>query len=617
MKLLQDMHVRKSKKGIYSIFPLGHLCVVLLFFSLTSVALPRQVDLEEIKVVANLLDRDFDATLHITDFQELWSAVREQEGFVSQHFLDGIADVAKFDSKQKAFFAGLSEMLKSIESLHIALRFVANADTPLVLVMIRFAEESHSDAEQGLSVVEETEIVSNFNVKTKVLPEWTILSNSEAILDSVAYRIEGKGSTKSSLLRDRRFAIAINKADQRDALAFSFFRPSKFPHFFGVEDKQKSTMLQIDELSSGAAFIQLDNSKNCRFICGGFVRNTLPAGGIAELWDSSDGLFDLPPTPFRLRHVSGNAWDPNRTYAARKNTIDRVHGDGSYDKSLEGKYGTSIEKAKVQEFGIWSSSVYLKYISESGFRKSMTFKRLNNHTVAKAFVRESALREKKKGFGEIETEFADVIVFGFDDESMRRQKLFFTDSIKKDARYKKRMQREFEKLKMTGKRTTAHLLAESIENEGFLLSEKWLIYGDVDDLIQQHRFMESWAENQTVEPSANRILEYSSLIDSICELCAFPNAPFSILVDDRISRIGDSFKDYLSKKYKNKKTVDSILRGETFDALKRGDIDFEGDSGDIVAYLLFVAVQKSYKKRFLLFSRGSPSTLNFSFGLSN
>ena len=113
--------MRKSKKGIYSIFPLGHLCVVLLFFSLTSVALPRQVDLEEIKVVANLLDRDFDATLHITDFQELWSAVREQEGFVSQHFLDGIADVAKFDSKQKAFFAGLSEMLKSIESLHIAL----------------------------------------------------------------------------------------------------------------------------------------------------------------------------------------------------------------------------------------------------------------------------------------------------------------------------------------------------------------------------------------------------------------------------------------------------------------------------------------------------------------
>lgn len=424
--------------------------------------------------------------------------------------------------------------------------------------------------------------------------DWLIFGNSKTRMNSLENRLNGESGAFRSLFDDRRFKVAMREfsSSSRGSL-FGFARPNELERWVtGSESTpEKEEASRIDELPMAGVVLEFRDSAES-IIVRSFVSNTEPSIGLAMRWDSFKPIsHQFPPFCFEFEEVVGEAWDAEKMYETARINYERVRGPDTYEKSVEQKYkSTGLKLADLRDRT--SIRYFFRYFNEDGFRRSMLIEKVDDFA-AMARFQSGMMKSRDEDSGKIaqlkiypESD-PDAIVFGQSNETLKRewnrQKRLFRSIRGLGEQF-----RAFNKKAFADGKTIDDLDFNCLKNDGFILTNDWLLRGDVEDAIKMVDFLNGFTVS---EDYCERVEE---TLSGAC-LAANVEGPFRIAVGSReIRKISEEYEQLIRNKYRrNEELIEEILSGAALESHLEGD-EVECDVQDLVGYLISNSISESY-----------------------
>ncbi len=313
---------------------------------------------------------------------------------------------------------------------------------------------------------------------------WCIVSNEPSVAEGLRSRLSGDSQSKFKSLADsRKYQTAVARlarlADSKGLITV-YGNPNRLAALFPFYDEKTWSAMQVTEMPAFGGHVRIVEPQRDtandepQVLIDGVLLFTLPASGIAKVFEAYRPIQSLPPFAFPIGELEAIGRDERETYDAKRQIHDSVYGEGAYDQTFQKAYRDSPENHYQETLSRRSEKFSLRHGKPDVLYRSMlVIERLGEPIAMRTYVTDLISRlNKRKPTGEKieEINAGDATIWHQTEEAALRH-------------FKREFEPDSEELKVAMELVKAVPL--TLDHDGYAIVGDWYLLGQWHDVKQQ------------------------------------------------------------------------------------------------------------------------------------
>lgn len=230
---------------------------------------------------------------------------------------------------------------------------------------------------------------------------------------------------------------------------------------------------------------------------------------------------------------------------------------------------------------------YIRHEAENGLYESITIEKVHDYDAARRTLESSIKLQRESGeerrvrLTKLPESDPDAIGYGPSAEWLEQERQKMLQYLNSDPEHRAWAERNYWRAIKKAGRSVEEIADLMVENDGTVLTRKWLFKGNVVEIYQLIDFMNGQADDKE-----NQLDPLKQRIDWLVKQSDFGQPHWLQSGEHFKDEVTGYFYQILSTKYSgNRDLCTKILEGKTLEQLKASE-EFEGDTYDIAGLLV-------------------------------